>query len=109
MEHTECPICFGEIRKDAKKCKHCGEWLQEDFLRSDKTDRDIDDRATCLSCNKKMIPRIILKYDRPRKSVCPYCSTTYRTFPAGWYEKLQYAILAAIVMFYLIVAILGSF
>ena len=22
-----CPYCFGEVHQDAKKCKHCGEWL----------------------------------------------------------------------------------
>ena len=23
----KCPFCSGEIGTDAKKCKHCGEWL----------------------------------------------------------------------------------
>jgi hypothetical protein len=25
----ECPHCNGEINEAAKKCKHCGEWLQQ--------------------------------------------------------------------------------
>ena len=25
---TQCPFCAEEIRPLAKKCKHCGEWLQ---------------------------------------------------------------------------------
>lgn len=25
----KCPYCGEEIRPDAKKCKHCGEWLDE--------------------------------------------------------------------------------
>lgn len=24
---TKCPYCAGEVQPDAKKCKHCGEWL----------------------------------------------------------------------------------
>lgn len=28
MENTKkCPYCGGEIKAEAKKCKHCGEWL----------------------------------------------------------------------------------
>ena len=23
----KCPFCSGEIEADAKKCRHCGEWL----------------------------------------------------------------------------------
>jgi hypothetical protein len=24
-----CPFCFDEIEPQAKKCRHCGEWLEE--------------------------------------------------------------------------------
>lgn len=27
---TWCPFCAEEIRAEARKCKHCGEWLKED-------------------------------------------------------------------------------
>lgn len=23
-----CPFCFGEIHTEARKCKHCGEWVK---------------------------------------------------------------------------------
>lgn len=29
MEKIKCPFCAEEILSDAKKCKHCGEWLKE--------------------------------------------------------------------------------
>ena len=29
METKKCPYCGGEIMLAAKKCKHCGEWLEE--------------------------------------------------------------------------------
>jgi hypothetical protein len=29
-EFKNCPYCGEEIRLQAKKCKHCGEWLEED-------------------------------------------------------------------------------
>lgn len=37
MENTEnmqCPFCNGEISPEAKKCKHCGEWVvkEEDLF-----------------------------------------------------------------------------
>ena len=25
----ECPFCAEDIKKEAKKCKHCGEWLDK--------------------------------------------------------------------------------
>lgn len=29
METKKCPYCGGEIMLTAKKCKHCGKWLEE--------------------------------------------------------------------------------
>lgn len=31
QEKTTCPYCGEEILAVAKKCKHCGEWLDEDY------------------------------------------------------------------------------
>lgn len=30
MENILCPFCNGEISADAKKCQHCGEWVNKD-------------------------------------------------------------------------------
>lgn len=56
-----------------------------------------DDRVTCVSCNKKMVPRIItgppLVHGQggwtpvPKKSVCPFCGNTHQTFPPSNREK----------------------
>lgn len=29
METKKCPYCGGEIMATAKKCKHCGEWIEK--------------------------------------------------------------------------------
>lgn len=31
-----CPYCFGEIADDARKCKHCGEWVVKPEITADK-------------------------------------------------------------------------
>lgn len=38
-EYIECPYCGEEIRAVAKKCKHCGEWLDKDNVDEKDTDR----------------------------------------------------------------------
>lgn len=39
-----------------------------------------DDRVVCASCQKRMVPRMISYRGEPKKSVCPFCGTTYRKF-----------------------------
>lgn len=39
MEETKkCPYCGKEILAVAKKCKHCGEWLDNDVKQSQPTE-----------------------------------------------------------------------
>lgn len=50
QETTKCPYCGEEILATAKKCKHCGEWLEEeedeevevDTTEEDESDSDDD-------------------------------------------------------------------
>jgi len=30
-EEIKCPFCAEKIQADAKKCKHCGEWLDRSY------------------------------------------------------------------------------
>ena len=34
LRYIECPICKGDTKEDAKKCKHCGCILQDELLKS---------------------------------------------------------------------------
>lgn len=42
--------------------------------------RGSDDRVSCPHCGKKMIPRLIVSNGNPKKSVCPFCAGTYKSF-----------------------------
>ena len=42
-----------------------------------------DDRETCKSCNKKMVPRIITYRGNVQRSVCPFCGTTHKKFTSN--------------------------
>ena len=53
------------------------------IVSSQKTDK-IDDRVICLECNRKMVPRIVFYRGSPNYSVCPFCSTTFKSFKSGW-------------------------
>jgi len=90
----DCPYCAGAVPAHARKCKHCGEWLSVPKIHQSSS----DERVTCGDCGKKMIPRIItgppLIHGQgswtpvPKKSVCPFCGTTYKKFPPSLLEKI---------------------
>ena len=47
MEKTKnCPYCGEEIMADARKCKHCGEWLDEDFVKEQDSKTNISESET---------------------------------------------------------------
>lgn len=48
METKKCPFCFEEIKYEAKKCKHCGEFFKENLDESKK------DCWLCLNCNEEV-------------------------------------------------------
>ncbi|MHA7064072.1 cold shock domain-containing protein [Azospirillum argentinense] len=39
-----------------------------------------DDRVTCPSCNRSMVPRLVTYRGEVQKSLCPFCGATYRRF-----------------------------
>ena len=98
MQTIECPFCAAEIPEHVKKCKHCGEWVNK----PDSSQSSRDERETCGSCGKKMIPRIItgppLVHGHggwtpvPKKSVCPFCGNMHRKFPPSTGEKIGSAV-----------------
>ena len=114
MSTIECPLCFGEINAKASKCKHCGEWIKE---RTEQHQSKNDERVSCSSCGKKMIPRIITGppvirpqngwTPVPKKSVCPFCAATHQKFPMSTGEKVGLTIFGLIALFVLFV-ILGK-
>lgn len=103
----QCRFCDGEITPSAKKCRHCGEWLQPSDAAVGQ-----DERETCGGCGKRMIPRIItgppLIHGQgswtpvPKKSVCPHCGTTHRKFPPSLGEKIGVGVFVVVLVFFAI-------
>jgi hypothetical protein len=108
MQTIECPFCSAEIPAHVKKCKHCGEWVNKSEL----SQISRDERETCGSCGKKMIPRIItgppLVHGQgswtpvPKKSICPFCGVTHRKFPPSLGEKIGSAIFSLVLITFLL-------
>ena len=42
--------------------------------------RENDDRVTCSSCGRRMVPRLITYRGSVEKSVCPFCGAVYKDF-----------------------------
>jgi len=43
----------------------------------------------CPECNRSMVPRVVVYYGRPVKSVCPFCGATFARFPSEVRQFLQ--------------------
>jgi len=43
----------------------------------------------CHDCNRAMVPRVITYYGQPLKSVCPFCGSTFASFPSGFTRFIQ--------------------
>lgn len=43
----------------------------------------------CNECNRSMVPRVVVYYGRPIKSICPFCGATFTRFPSGLQRFLQ--------------------
>jgi len=54
-ETTACPLCEGEISPNAKKCRHCGEWVARDCLVcGTPIRREWAAEGKCASCQRKL-------------------------------------------------------
>lgn len=113
-----CALCNGEIVSTAKKCMHCGEWvnqekefLQEEIFKPVTNQLDGDERVQCGGCGKKMVPRIItapsfirgMGASVPKKSICPYCATTFKKFSLPSDERIKIILYAIflVIFFYI--------
>ncbi len=95
MNTKECPFCLSQVPAEAKKCKHCAEWLTDKPRVGNRDDNNhTEGKVRCLSCSKMMVPRIITGPPSvhggsgswtpvPKKSICPYCAATHTVFPKG--------------------------
>ena len=97
MEMKECQFCTGEVPANARKCKHCGEWLTAPAAMeavSAASQGSNDTRVVCRHCGKQMVPRIILVAPAqgwtpvPKSSVCPFCGGTHMKFPMSSAERI---------------------
>lgn len=43
----------------------------------------------CNECNRSIVPRVVVYYGRPTKSVCPFCGATFTRFPSGLQQFSQ--------------------
>lgn len=43
----------------------------------------------CNECSRSMVPRVVVYYGRPTKSVCPFCGATFARFPNGLQKFFQ--------------------
>ena len=49
-----------------------------------------DDRVTCGSCGKKMVPRLITNRGEIDRSVCPFCGSTCKDFGLPWFKIILF-------------------
>ena len=45
--------------------------------------------VNCHECNRAMVPRVVIYYGQPLKSICPFCGATFARFPSGLQKFLQ--------------------
>jgi len=43
----------------------------------------------CPVCHRIMVPRVITYYGQPLKSICPFCGSTFASFPSGFTRFFQ--------------------
>lgn len=74
---------------------------------NESSSRRADDRATCLYCGKRMVPRLEYCRGSLMGSICPFCGKTYRDFrapPVNWarlFKPLMYLVLFTLAFWFL--------
>jgi ribosomal protein S27E len=43
----------------------------------------------CHECNRTMVPRVVIYYGQPLKSICPFCGATFARFSSGFQRFLE--------------------
>lgn len=71
-----CPFCRGEVVLDARKCRHCGEWLDESECKSQKQQISVN------TPNQSPVPDSFAVVDY-RFAPCPLCGKPVRKTSRG--------------------------
>jgi len=56
------------------------QWLQTESGKLNYIGRQAT--VCCHECNRVMVPRVVVSYGQPLKSICPFCGTTFMRFPS---------------------------
>jgi len=93
-EVKNCPCCGEEILAVAKKCKHCGEWLEKEAVTKQKK------MLECLACAEQVEDGL---------QICPHCNESVGiTSKHNAYEaSLPYGLPKQVYLFLMLVAIIA--
>lgn len=86
-EQTKCPFCGGIILKKAKKCKHCGKWIDENIQSKESNKPKIEYTQQPQTTIEKCCPFCCKNIPLEAKK-CQYCGEWLETKPKS--ENIVY-------------------